>query len=122
PHSFPGRDSKTSTNETNRCTTCSPMSFLLFDSERRRPRRLVWRRPAAIAALLIAAVAARPDEKSTGCITCHAGIEPMHVSRAVQLSCTDCHGGNGTSQVKEEAHVQPRFPELWRTSANPPRT
>jgi hypothetical protein len=62
------------------------------------------------------------DEKSTGCIDCHAGIEPMHSSRAVKLACTDCHGGNGVTRVKEEAHVQPRFPELWPTTANPPRT
>lgn len=62
------------------------------------------------------------DEKSTGCIICHAGIEPMHASRAVKLSCTDCHGGNGVTRVKEEAHVKPRFPQLWPTTANPPRT
>lgn len=57
-----------------------------------------------------------------GCLSCHRGIEPMHASAAVQLSCTDCHGGNGTARVKEQAHVPPRHPEIWKTSANPPRT
>ena len=62
------------------------------------------------------------DEKSTGCISCHSGIEPMHASRAVRLSCTDCHGGNGATRVKEEAHVKPRHPEIWTSSANPQRS
>jgi len=56
------------------------------------------------------------------CITCHDGIEPMHASRAVRLSCTDCHGGNGATRVKEEAHVKPRFPATWPSSANPQRS
>jgi len=62
------------------------------------------------------------DAKSTGCLTCHKNIEPMHQSAAVRLGCTDCHGGNATATKKEEAHVHPRHPELWKTSANPPRT
>jgi hypothetical protein len=66
--------------------------------------------------------AAEADAKSTGCLTCHKNIEPMHQSAAVRLGCTDCHGGNATATKKEEAHVHPRHPELWKTSANPPRT
>src|SRR6185436_8840454 len=31
-------------------------------------------------------------------------------------------GGDEITRVKEQAHVQPRLPELWRTSANPQRT
>ena len=67
------------------------------------------------------------DAKGAGCIGCHDGIEPMHASPAVKLACTDCHGGNGTSRVKEEAHVKPRHPEIWRrdgkpSTANPERT
>ena len=60
----------------------------------------------------------------------------MHKSPAVKLGCTDCHGGNaaaakpdgseqgdpGYNNVKDEAHVAPRFPEAWPTSANPERT
>jgi LVIVD repeat len=62
------------------------------------------------------------DVKSTGCLTCHQGIEPMHTSGAVRLGCTDCHGGNAAATTKEQAHVQPRNRELWKTSANPQRT
>ncbi len=62
------------------------------------------------------------DAKSSGCLTCHQGIEPMHASDAVKLGCTDCHGGDANARTKELAHVKPRFPEIWKTSANPPRT
>jgi hypothetical protein len=57
----------------------------------------------------------------------------MHINPAVQAGCTDCHGGTATvfapagaasgsagyEQAKTQAHVQPRFPHAWRTSANP---
>ena len=60
----------------------------------------------------------------------------MHRSRAVRLGCVDCHGGNASMRVPEgsprasepytqarrQAHVQPRFPEAWKTSANPVRS
>ncbi|HEX2836393.1 MAG TPA: hypothetical protein VHW00_25535 [Thermoanaerobaculia bacterium] len=65
---------------------------------------------------------AQATEKSRGCLTCHDGIEPMHASAAVRLGCTDCHGGNATAMLKEQAHVQPRNRDLFQTSANPPRT
>lgn len=59
------------------------------------------------------------EAKSTGCLSCHHGIEPMHASAAVKLGCTDCHGGDpapaapaGASpgsppylEAKEAAHV-----------------
>src|SRR5436309_7302151 len=61
------------------------------------------------------------DAKSDGCLTCHRGIEPMHPTAAVRLGCTDCHGGNGQAATKEAAHVRPRNPQNWRSSANPPR-
>jgi hypothetical protein len=57
---------------------------------------------------------------------------------AVGLTCTGCHGGNpvprktsddpkSVEQIKNEAHVRPRFPAEWRregkyTGANPERT
>ena len=62
------------------------------------------------------------DAKSGGCLTCHKGIEPMHASAAVRLGCTDCHGGNSTATTKEAAHVRPRHPEIWTSSANPERS
>ncbi|MDE3098894.1 MAG: hypothetical protein KGJ88_05430 [Verrucomicrobiota bacterium] len=58
--------------------------------------------------------------KSEGCLECHAGIEPMHDSANVVLGCTDCHGGNATPGLTErEAHVAPRNPVFWQSSALP---
>lgn len=53
---------------------------------------------------------------------CHKGIEnpSMHLSRNVVLGCTDCHGGNPTPGLTvAKAHVQPKHPEFWPSSANP---
>jgi hypothetical protein len=75
-------------------------------------------------------------EKPEGCVRCHGQIEPMHKygpkgkldelkpdgKDALGLTCTACHGGNPAATTKEEAHVRPRFPEKWKTSANPERT
>src|SRR5438132_11303582 len=65
---------------------------------------------------------AEADAKSNGCLKCHAGIEPMHPSPAVKLGCTDCHGGDNNATTKEAAHIKPLHPEIWTSSANPPRT
>ncbi len=86
---------------------------------------------------------AEADAKSVGCLSCHAGIEPMHVSGQVNLGCVDCHGGNvginvGSSKpgskeyaaAQEDAHIAPRHPKIWRdqknsnrlSSANPERS
>ena len=40
----------------------------------------------------------------------------------MHLGCIDCHGGDPTATDKEQAHVHPRFPEAWPTSANPVRS
>ena len=49
-----------------------------------------------------------------GCVGCHrpldeqnrrVGIEEAHPG--VDLSCVDCHGGNGTASTRAEAHEQP---------------
>jgi hypothetical protein len=62
-------------------------------------------------------------ETSASCVACHGLIDAptMHVSAAVRIGCTDCHGGDATAHEKEAAHVAPRHPELWPTSANPER-
>ncbi len=86
-----------------------------------------------------------------GCVTCHGQIEPMHKygttetldalkdgKDAVGLTCTGCHGGNplprktnddpkSIQQIKNEAHVRAKFPNLWQrdgkySGANPERT
>ncbi len=64
------------------------------------------------------------NRKSEGCQSakCHFGIEPMHVSPAVHLGCTDCHGGRADTVNKIEAHVAPHNLSVWRTSANPARS
>jgi hypothetical protein len=73
--------------------------------------------------------------RSAGCLDCHNGIEDMH-NGAINLGCVDCHGGNAECRLpggaprgstaytvtEERAHVQPRLPELWPTSANPVRS
>jgi hypothetical protein len=78
--------------------------------------------------------------KSAGCKSCHLASDAptMHMSSAVKLGCTDCHGGNAdealpagvrrdSTQYQEMmklAHVLPRFPAEWHypSSANPQRT
>lgn len=78
--------------------------------------------------------------KVDGCVKCHGQIEPMHKygttetleklkdgKDAVGLSCTACHGGNPATEIKDEAHVKPKFPREWRrdgkyTGANPERS
>ncbi|MDR3458542.1 MAG: hypothetical protein P4N60_13915 [Verrucomicrobiae bacterium] len=60
------------------------------------------------------------DKKSRGCLECHVGSESMHASPNVVLGCTDCHGGNPAPGLKQtQAHVAPRNPVFWQSSANP---
>ncbi|MCG3160623.1 MAG: hypothetical protein JMDDDDMK_01692 [Acidobacteria bacterium] len=73
--------------------------------------------------------------RSAGCLDCHRGIEDMH-NGAINLGCVDCHGGDASARLspelskgssgyedaKRRAHVQPRFPEKWKSSANPERS
>jgi len=77
------------------------------------------------------------DRKSAGCLTCHTATDSptMHVTDTVRLGCTDCHGGNSEariagglaqnsaeySQVKSQAHPQPREAKDAHSSANPER-
>jgi len=76
------------------------------------------------AADLLRQTADEAARHSAGCQSakCHVGIEPMHVSPAVHLGCADCHGGNPDATDKFQAHVHPRYPRMWPSSANPPRT
>ncbi|HEX8058954.1 MAG TPA: hypothetical protein VF481_19955, partial [Novosphingobium sp.] len=83
------------------------------------------------------------EAKSAGCLSCHVKTDAptMHVTPAVQLGCTDCHGGDAVSKAAwgkpelgyddafnrramEKAHVLPRYPHSWHypSSANPPRS
>ena len=78
------------------------------------------------------------DAKSAGCISCHLETDrhTMHQNPAVVLGCADCHGGNARVRVEadvkredrvyrdalSQAHVPPRNPRAWPTSANPERS
>jgi hypothetical protein len=60
--------------------------------------------------------------KSFGCVQCHQGVGDMHSKATVRLGCVDCHGGDPCTTDKARAHIHPRFPDAWRTSANPVRS
>ena len=61
--------------------------------------------------------------KSHGCVVCHLNTGDMHTTDTVNLGCTDCHGGEpNETKDKNRAHVLPRFPDAWRSSANPVRS
>lgn len=76
----------------------------------------------------------RMTAMNRACVACHTDTDShtMHVS-STRISCVDCHGGNHELSVpegiaasdpsyaahKRAAHVQPRKPELWPSSANP---
>ncbi len=65
---------------------------------------------------------AEAHRKSAGCIECHKSTDShtMHSSPNVVLGCIDCHGGDpARGQSIEQAHVPPRNPEFWKSSANP---
>jgi len=87
-------------------------------------------------------------KKSAGCVSCHTKSDrkTMHANEAVVLGCADCHGGNATvfapsgetysaddkgsarnwsagyRAAMDQAHVLPRYPDHWPTSANPERS
>lgn len=60
--------------------------------------------------------------KSAGCINCHRGCVDPHFKKTVHLGCCDCHGGDPAAAAKDAAHVHPRFPDAWPSSANPVRS
>lgn len=79
------------------------------------------------------------DLSSRGCLDCHSMTEAatMHQNPAVQIGCSDCHGGDPTVRylesvsdvksteyqlAKKMAHVSPNNPEDWPSSANPERS
>nr|WP_086733885.1 hypothetical protein [Erythrobacter colymbi] len=83
---------------------------------------------------------AEMDAKSEGCNTCHVKTDAptMHMTPAVRLGCTDCHGGDATVRgnselphdhpdyvaARDQAHVLPKYPKSWHfpSSANPQRS
>jgi hypothetical protein len=62
------------------------------------------------------------NPRSAGCVVCHVGTESMHFDgdEELDIGCADCHGGDANeTRDKEKAHVQPRNPKLWKSTANP---
>jgi hypothetical protein len=112
------------------------LSWQVFASEGEKPRTVEYPHypPAPLKQTWLDA-----DGKSAGCIGCHSESDAstMHVSNAVVLGCTDCHGGDASVHVpggvsagehydmaRDSAHVQPLYPETWHypSSANPERS
>ncbi|HUL92109.1 MAG TPA: hypothetical protein VLV56_07140 [Burkholderiales bacterium] len=78
------------------------------------------------------------EAKSTGCVSCHVATDrhTMHQNPGVVLGCADCHGGDARVRVESalkredaayrealsRAHVPPRNPSAWPSSANPERS
>ncbi len=60
--------------------------------------------------------------KSAGCLCCHQNAHDPHGKETLHLGCTDCHGGDANAKDILTAHVQPRFPDAWKTSAKPVRS
>lgn len=64
--------------------------------------------------------------KSHGCLQCHQNSHDPHKQPGRPLSfhlgCTDCHGGNADCVDKNLAHINPRFPNVFYSSANPVRS
>src|SRR5258708_5583939 len=80
----------------------------------------------------------RIERTSSGCLSCHKGIEDAHDPErvSIRIGCTEGHGGNATSgapagaakgsaayeKAKRAAHVLPRDAKVWKSSANPVRS
>ena len=71
---------------------------------------------------LMKQTAAEAYGKSVGCMGCHKSVGDPHGKDTLRIGCTDCHGGDANAADKNKAHVLPRNPQLWLTSANPVRS
>ncbi|WP_296462361.1 hypothetical protein [Rubinisphaera sp.] len=82
--------------------------------------------PAIANAQLMRQSREEADAKSHGCVVCHKNAHDPHKQPgkplAIQLGCTDCHGGDPCATTIEQAHVPSRYPTIWNSSANPVRS
>jgi hypothetical protein len=78
--------------------------------------------PELVGVDLLKQTAGAARAKSAGCMACHQGVGDPHAKDTLHIGCTDCHGGDAAAPDKFHAHVPARFPEAWRSSANPART
>ena len=78
--------------------------------------------PATKGASIVDQSYAEAGRKSAGCMECHTTTDAhsMHLSPNVVLGCIDCHGGSPSPGLTQrKAHVEPRNPIFWESSANP---
>ncbi len=52
-----------------------------------------------------------------GCLECHGNIEDIHATEVID--CTDCHGGDFSTDKMEQAHVQPTLPIIMDKTTAP---
>jgi hypothetical protein len=71
---------------------------------------------------LMQQTAVEASEKSAGCICCHKTVKDPHFKETLHIGCTDCHGGNAQTTDYSKAHIHPRYPQFWKTAANPERS
>ena len=109
----------------------------MFGSQRRKGAKELqrlcafapWRELLVLALFALPTIAVSfAQEQSAGCVSCHGLTDSpsMHTTGTVQISCVNCHGGNGDamkaeSDAKRRAHVQPRNSVLAKSAANPIR-
>jgi hypothetical protein len=78
------------------------------------------------------------ETKSAGCVSCHTTMDTktMHVSSAVAIGCTDCHGGDSAvtspsgavmgsptyDDAMNRAHILPKNTKIFKGSGNPPQS
>jgi hypothetical protein len=114
------------------------LAGVMFGTPGQRPKRVVAQSPRAITPPRTQEAYPTPPElrgldlanqtaemaaaKSGSCVGCHHGTHDPHGKDSVRLGCVDCHGGDPTCADKRLAHVWPRYPEAWGTSANPVRS
>src|SRR5882724_10014054 len=62
--------------------------------------------------------AKKADAVKEACTTCHTNAKDPQPDGQVP-SCVACQGGNPTATDKATAHIKPKYPKSWPTSANP---
>ncbi|MBX3482347.1 hypothetical protein [Phenylobacterium sp.] len=113
-------------------TVLAPISLKASEAEKPVKRSYVMAAPAKLGMS-----DEEVDAASKGCVSCHtdSDAKSMHVSEAVKLGCTSCHGGDPnviapaglamTSpeyvRLRDKGHVLPKYPKTWHwpSSANP---
>src|SRR5262245_6146587 len=78
--------------------------------------------PELVGVKLLGQSDADRERKSAGCVVCHQTVGDPHRKPTLRIGCTDCHGGDASAADKDRAHVRPRYPQFWTSSANPVRS